>query len=545
MTSKTYSISDLVDLPISELCKVFDNLILTESEENIAKRLLVEIRSRLNFLCDVGLGYLTLNRQSNTLSGGESQRINLATSLGSALVGSLYILDEPSIGLHSRDTERLMSVLRRLQELGNTVVIVEHDREIIKAADHLIDIGPKAGRHGGEIVFSGIAEQATENQIDNSITLKYLFDKEKIEIPTLRRKSNNFIEIKNANVNNLKNISVKFPLGVMTCVTGVSGSGKSSLVRDVLFAELQKYFNSGKNSSNKLSGSLHLVDNVEFINQSPIGKSSRSNAATYIKAFDEIRKLFADCPLSKQMGFTPATFSFNQDGGRCDFCQGDGVIVVPMQFMADVELVCEACKGQRYKQDVLDVRYREKNIFDVLEMTINQAIEFFGTEQGTKNKEQRRDNGTELQNTHSSFLTPHSSLLKRIVKRLKPLQDVGIGYVRLGQSSSTLSGGESQRVKLASFLANEGIRPMIFIFDEPSTGLHTDDIKTLLKAFNALIIKGHTIIVIEHNIDIIKSADHVIDLGVEGGKEGGNIVAEGTPEEIAMCEKSITGKFLK
>jgi excinuclease ABC subunit A len=412
-----------------------------------------------------------------------------------------------------------MSVLRRLQELGNTVVIVEHDREIIKAADHLIDIGPKAGRHGGEIVFSGIAEQATENQIDNSITLKYLFDKEKIEIPTLRRKSNNFIEIKNANVNNLKNISVKFPLGVMTCVTGVSGSGKSSLVRDVLFAELQKYFNSGKNSSNKLSGSLHLVDNVEFINQSPIGKSSRSNAATYIKAFDEIRKLFADCPLSKQMGFTPATFSFNQDGGRCDFCQGDGVIVVPMQFMADVELVCEACKGQRYKQDVLDVRYREKNIFDVLEMTINQAIEFFSTE----------NNSTE----------------KRIVKRLKPLQDVGIGYVRLGQSSSTLSGGESQRVKLASFLANEGIKPMIFIFDEPSTGLHTDDIKTLLKAFNALIIKGHTIIVIEHNIDIIKSADHVIDLGVEGGKEGGNIVAEGTPEKIAKCENSITGQFLK
>jgi len=544
MTSKTYSISDLVDLPISELCKVFDNLILTEQEENIAKRLLVEIRSRLSFLCDVGLGYLTLNRQSNTLSGGESQRINLATSLGSALVGSLYILDEPSIGLHSRDTERLMSVLRRLQELGNTVVIVEHDREIIKSADHLIDIGPKAGRDGGEIVFSGIASQATENQIDNSITLKYLFDKEKIETPTLRRKSNNFIEIKNANVNNLKNISVKFPLGIMTCVTGVSGSGKSSLVRDVLFVELQKYFNSGKNSSNKLSGSLHLIDSIEFINQNPIGKSSRSNPATYIKAYDEIRKLFSECSLSKQMGFTPATFSFNQDGGRCEFCQGDGTITVPMQFMADVELVCEHCKGQRFKQDVLDVRYREKNIFDVLEMTVNQAIEFFGSEQGTKNKEQRSDNNTEPLTTHSSFLIPHSSLLKRIVKRLKPLQDVGIGYVKLGQSSSTLSGGESQRVKLASFLANESIKPMIFIFDEPSTGLHTDDIKMLLKAFNALIIKGHTIIVIEHNIDIIKSADHVIDLGVEGGKEGGNIVAEGTPEEIAKCKKSLTGKYL-
>ena len=518
MNSKEYSISDLVDLPISELRNLFDNLILTEQEESAAKRLLVEIRSRLNFLCDVGLGYLTLNRQSNTLSGGESQRINLATSLGSALVGSLYILDEPSIGLHSRDTERLLSVLRHLQELGNTVVIVEHDREIINAADHLIDIGPKAGRHGGEVIFSGIASQATDNEIDKSITLKYIFGKENIEIPTLRRKWNNFIEIKNANVNNLKNISVKFPLGVMTCVTGVSGSGKSSLVRDVLFAELQKYFNNGKKSSNKISGSLHLIAGVEFINQSPIGKSTRSNAATYIKAFDEIRKLFSERPLSKQMGFTPASFSFNQDGGRCEFCQGDGVIVVPMQFMADVELVCEACRGQRYKQDILDVYYREKNIFDVLEMTVNQAIEFFSNETG--------------------------SIEKRIVKRLKPLQDVGIGYVKLGQSSSTLSGGESQRVKLASFLANEGIKPMIFIFDEPSTGLHTDDIKTLLKAFNALIVKGHTVIVIEHNIDIIKSADHVIDLGVEGGKEGGNLVAAGTPEEIAACENSITGKYL-
>lgn len=345
-----------------------------------------------------------------------------------------------------------------------------------------------------------------------------MVDKEKIETPTLRRKSNNFIEIKNANVNNLKNISVKFPLGVMTCVTGVSGSGKSSLVRDVLFVELQKYFNSGKISSNKLSGSLHLLDSVEFINQNPIGKSTRSNPATYIKAYDEIRKLFADCPLSKQMGFTSATFSFNQDGGRCEFCQGDGIITVPMQFMADVEMVCEACRGQRYKQDVLDVRYRGKNIFDVLEMTVNQAIEFFSNE----------NNSTE----------------KRIVKRLKPLQDVGIGYVKLGQSSSTLSGGESQRVKLASFLANESIKPMIFIFDEPSTGLHTDDIKTLLKAFNALIIKGHTVIVIEHNIDIIKSADHIIDLGVEGGKNGGNIVAQGTPEEISKSKQSITAKYL-
>ena len=518
MDGKNYSISELVEMPVSELRDLFRNLILTEHEENIAKRLLVEIRSRLDFLCDVGLGYLTLNRQSNTLSGGESQRINLATSLGSALVGSLYVLDEPTIGLHSRDTERLLSVLRRLQELGNTVVIVEHDREIISAADHLIDIGPKAGRHGGEIVFSGEASQATENEIDKSITLKYFFGKEKIETPTLRRKSNNFIEIKNANVNNLKDISVKFPLGVMTCVTGVSGSGKSSLVRDVLFAELQKYFNSGRKPSNKLSGSLSLIDGVEFVNQNPIGRSSRSNAATYIKAYDEIRKLFAECQLSKRMGFSPATFSFNQDGGRCEFCQGEGIITVPMQFMADVELVCEACNGQRFKQDVLDVYYREKNIFDILEMSVNQAIDFFSNE----------NNATE----------------KRIVKRLKPLQDVGIGYVKLGQSSSTLSGGESQRVKLASFLANEGLNPLIFIFDEPSTGLHTDDIKTLLKAFNALIINGHTVIVIEHNIDIIKCADHVIDLGIEGGEEGGNLVAQGTPEEIAHCKESITGKYL-
>ncbi|MDR2683812.1 MAG: excinuclease ABC subunit UvrA [Prevotellaceae bacterium] len=513
-----FSISDLVDLPILELRELFNNLHLGEHEKNIAKRLLTEIRSRLNFLCDVGLGYLTLNRQSSTLSGGESQRINLATSLGSSLVGSLYILDEPSIGLHSRDTERLLSVLGRLQQLGNTVVIVEHDREIINAADYLIDIGPKAGRLGGKIVFVGIASQAAEDEIEKSITLKYFFNREKIEIPTLRRKWNNFIEIKNANVNNLKNISVKFPLGVMTCVTGVSGSGKSSLVRDMLFVELQKYFNSEKKLSTKLSGSLHLINSVEFINQSPIGKSTRSNPATYIKAYDEIRKLFADCPMSKQMNFTSAHFSFNQDGGRCEFCQGNGVITVPMQFMADVELVCEACKGQRFKQDILDVCYRGKNIFDILEMTVNQAIEFFYNEK--------------------------KSTEKRIVKRLKPLQDVGIGYVKLGQSSSTLSGGESQRVKLASFLANESISPMIFIFDEPSTGLHTDDIKTLLKAFNALITKGHTVIVIEHNTDIIKSADHVIDLGPEGGKNGGNIVAEGTPEEIAKCENSITGKYL-
>ncbi|MDR1544521.1 MAG: excinuclease ABC subunit UvrA [Prevotellaceae bacterium] len=514
-----FSISDLVDLPISELRELFDNLQLNKQDENISKRLLVEIRSRLSFLVDVGLGYLTLNRQSNTLSGGESQRINLATSLGSALVGSLYILDEPSIGLHSRDTEQLLGVLKQLKELGNTVIIVEHDNEIIHSADYLIDMGPKAGRLGGEVVFCGVPAQASENEIDKSITLKYYFGKEKIETPILRRKFNNFIEVKNANANNLKNLTVKFPLGVITCVTGVSGSGKSSLVRDVLFAELQKYFNSGKNSTNKLSGSLHLIDNVEFINQSPIGKSTRSNSATYIKAYDEIRKLFSDCPLSKQMNFTPANFSFNQDGGRCDFCQGEGIITVPMQFMADVELECEHCKGQRFKQDILDVRFRGKNIFDVLEMTVNQAIEFFDNDK----------NSTE----------------KRIVKRLKPLQDVGIGYVKLGQASSTLSGGESQRVKLASFLANESIKPMVFIFDEPSTGLHTHDISTLMNALNALIIRGHTIIIIEHNLDIIKCADYVIDLGPDGGKNGGEIVAAGAPEQIAKNEKSITGKYLK
>ncbi|MDR3328103.1 MAG: excinuclease ABC subunit UvrA [Prevotellaceae bacterium] len=514
-----YSISELVDLPIVELKNIFDNLKLTATEERISKRLLMEIRSRIIFLLDVGLGYLTLNRQSNTLSGGESQRINLATSLGSALVGSLYVLDEPSIGLHPRDTDRLLSVLRRLKELGNTVVIVEHDSEIIRTADYLIDIGLFAGQLGGEVVFGGIANKATANQIDNSFTLKYLFGKEKVEIPKLRRKWNNFIEVKNAGINNLKNISVKFPLGVTTVITGVSGSGKSTLVRDVLFVELQKYFNSNRSISGKLSGSLHLIDNVDFINQSPIGKSTRSNPVTYIKAYDDIRKLFADCQFSKQMGFSPAHFSFNQDGGRCEFCNGEGIITVPMQFMADVELECEVCHGRRFKPDILDARYREKNIFDILEMTVNQAIEFFS----------EGDNST----------------VKRIAKRLKPLQDVGIGYIKLGQSSATLSGGESQRVKLASFLVNESINPMVFIFDEPSTGLHTHNIKTLLKAFDALIAKGHTIIIIEHNLDIIKSADYVIDLGPEGGKLGGNIVMQGTPEEVAGCDKSITGKYLK
>ncbi|MDD3480162.1 MAG: excinuclease ABC subunit UvrA [Paludibacteraceae bacterium] len=517
------SITDLVDLPIDELLPFFASLELGKHDQQIAKRLLIEINNRLRFLVDVGLGYLTLNRQSNTLSGGESQRINLATSLGSALVGSLYILDEPSIGLHSRDTERLIRVLRQLQELGNTVVVVEHDNEIIKAADYLIDMGPLAGRLGGEVVWSGAAVNAKPEDAENSFTLKYLLGKEQIQVPLSRRKWANYIEVIGATANNLKNINVKFPLNVMTVVTGVSGSGKSSLVRDVFYAGLKKQLSGDAVMSPGafvgMKGSFHLVSDVEFVNQSPIGKSSRSNPVTYIKAYDDIRKLFSEQPLAKQMNFSPTYFSFNQDGGRCEVCQGEGTVTIPMQFMADLELECEACHGKRFKSDILEVRYHEKNIFDVLEMTINQAIEFFSEHQG--------------------------SVEKRIVKRLKPLQDVGIGYVKLGQSSNTLSGGESQRVKLASFLANETLQPMMFIFDEPTTGLHTHDIKTLLKAFDALLAKGHTVVIIEHNLDVIKCADHIIDIGPEGGKGGGQVVCEGTPEVIAACEASYTGHYLK
>ncbi|HPW90520.1 MAG TPA: excinuclease ABC subunit UvrA [Paludibacteraceae bacterium] len=517
------SITDLVELPIDELLPFFTKLELTKHEQQVAKRLLIEITNRLQFLVDVGLGYLTLNRQSNTLSGGESQRINLATSLGSALVGSLYILDEPSIGLHSRDTERLIRVLRQLQELGNTVVVVEHDNDIIKAADYLIDMGPLAGLLGGEVVWSGVAAQATPEHIEKSFTLKYLLQKEQIELPLSRRKWVNYIEVLGAIANNLKNINVKFPLNVMTVVTGVSGSGKSSLVRDVFYAGLKKQLSGAAVVSPGafagLKGSFHLISDVEFVNQSPIGKSSRSNPVTYIKAYDDIRKLFSEQPLAKQMNFTSTYFSFNQDGGRCEVCQGEGTVTIPMQFMADLELECEACHGKRFKSDILEVRYHEKNIFDVLEMTINQAIEFFSEHQG--------------------------SVEKRIVKRLKPLQDVGIGYVKLGQSSNTLSGGESQRVKLASFLANETLQPMMFIFDEPTTGLHTHDIKTLLKAFDALLAKGHTVVIIEHNLDVIKCADHIIDIGPEGGKGGGQVVCEGTPEVIAACQESYTGHYLK
>ena len=516
-------ITDLVDLPIDELSAFFARLQLNDHDEQVAKRLLVEIRSRLTFLQEVGLGYLTLNRLSNTLSGGESQRINLATSLGSALVGSLYILDEPSIGLHARDTARLIAVLRKLQALGNTVVVVEHDSDIIREADYLIDMGPQAGRLGGEVVWSGCAADATDADCDRSYTLKYLLGKEQIPLPVARRHWSNYIEVKGACANNLQNIDVRFPLQVLTVVTGVSGSGKSSLVRDVLYNALKRRLSDEGSSLSvacaAVDGSVHLLSDVEFVSQSPIGKSTRSNAVTYIKAYDEIRKLFADQPLSKQMGFTAAYFSFNQDGGRCPECQGEGTVTVPMQFMADLVLECEACHGQRFKNDVLEVRYRGQNIFDVLEMTVNQAIEFFAASDG--------------------------AIERRIVKRLLPLQAVGIGYIKLGQSSSTLSGGENQRVKLAAFLANEQQTPMMFIFDEPTTGLHTHDVRTLLKAFDALLANGHSVVVIEHNLDVIKSADYVIDIGPEGGKNGGRIVCAGTPEEVAACTASHTGHYLR
>ena len=520
------SISELVLMSIYKLNDFFQHINLDEQDAAISKRLMVEITNRINFLLDVGLGYLTLNRLSNSLSGGESQRINLATSLGSSLVGSLYILDEPSIGLHSRDTHLLIKVLKQLRDLGNTVVVVEHDEEIMRAADYLIDIGPNAGRLGGEVVFQGTAPlnppEGGKPDTSNSYTLKYLFGEEKIDVPNHRRKWNNYIEVLGARENNLKGINVKFPLNVMTVVTGVSGSGKSSLVRNVFYAALKKHYGGVADRTGQfgtLKGSMHLAKDIEFVDQNPIGRSSRSNPVTYIKAYDEIRKLFADQQLSKQMNYSASHFSFNTEGGRCEECQGEGTVTVEMQFMADLVLECEHCHGKRFKQDILDVHYKEVNIFDVLEMTVNQAIEFFSVQTG---------------NTE-----------KKIVKRLKPLQDVGVGYVKLGQSSSTLSGGESQRVKLASFLANEKPEPTIFVFDEPTTGLHFHDIKTLLKAFDALILKGHTVIIIEHNIEVIKCADHIIDIGPEGGDKGGTLVFEGTPEEIRLCKNSYTGKFLK
>ena len=514
------NIAQLVSLPVSEVKAFFDSLELDETDAAVAKRLLAEINGRLQFLLDVGLGYLTLDRLSSSLSGGESQRINLATSLGSSLVGSLYILDEPSIGLHSRDTDLLIKVLRQLQELGNTVVVVEHDEEIIKASDYIIDIGPKAGRLGGEVVYQGDVRHLRSES--DSYTVRYLTGEDQIEIPPYRRLWNNYIEVKGARVNNLKGIDARFPLHVMTVVTGVSGSGKSSLVRDIFFEGIKKYLDNAAVQvvgGATFGGDLNLIKAIEFVDQNSIGRSSRSNPVTYIGAYDEIRKLFGDQPLARQLGYTSAFFSFNKEGGRCEECKGEGKITVEMQFMADIVLECEACHGKRFRQDLLDVEYKGANIYDVLEMTVNQAIEFFAEGSGSQEK--------------------------KIVKKLKPLQDVGLGYIKLGQSSSTLSGGENQRVKLAYYLGQEKQQSTLFVFDEPTTGLHFHDIRTLMKAFNALIEKGHTVVIIEHNMDVIKCADHIIDLGPEGGKNGGEIVCAGTPEEIAACEASYTGRYLK
>ncbi len=515
-----YSIQDLVDMPAERLKALFAGLKLSEHDTKIAERILLEINNRLDYLCDVGLGYLTLNRLSSTLSGGESQRINLSTTLGSTLVGSLYVLDEPSIGLHPRDTHRLIKVLKSLRDIGNTILVVEHDEEIIRECNEIIDIGPNAGRSGGEIIFAGPYTKLVKE--NDGLTARYLTGKEKIAIPEKRRTWNNSIEIIGAYENNLKNINVKIPLNIITVVTGVSGSGKSSLIRNILYPALSKTIDGYGEKSGKYSriqGAVNSVSAVEFVDQNPIGKSTRSNPVTYMKAYDEIRKLFAGQPYAITNQFKPAHFSFNVDGGRCEECQGEGVIKVEMQFMADVVLTCEYCKGHRFKDEILEVRYHEKNIYDVLEMTVNEAIEFFSV----------KKTGTE----------------KKIVEKLMPLADVGLGYVKLGQSSSTLSGGESQRVKLASFLALEKSAPTLFIFDEPTTGLHFHDIRKLLDSFNALIEKGHSIVIIEHNQEIIKCADWIIDLGPEGGDQGGYVVFEGIPEELIKCDKSYTAKFLR
>lgn len=524
------SITDLVEMPVSNLTQWFRNLELTDHEREVAKRLLTEINSRLHFLCEVGLGYLTLNRLSNTLSGGESQRINLTTSLGSSLVGSLYILDEPSIGLHSRDTDRLLHVLRELQELGNTVIVVEHDEDIMREADWLIDIGPDAGTNGGEVVYEGAvpemikqgnktAYQELLKQYPNSYTIRYLTGDEQIAVPSSRRPWKESVKLKGCRMNNLKGIDVDFPLHTMTVVTGVSGSGKSSLVKGILYPALKRHLDEVADAPGEylsLEGDWTQVKHVEMVDQNPIGKSTRSNPATYLKAYDAIRQLYAEQPLAKQMGFTSQYFSFNAEGGRCEECKGAGVITVEMQFMADLTLECEACHGQRFKHDILEVRFEGKNINEVLNMTVSEAVAFF---------EQHKQ--------------------KTIVNRLKPLEEVGLGYIKLGQSSSTLSGGENQRVKLAYFISQEKQDPTLFIFDEPTTGLHFHDITQLLKSFDALIERGHTVLIVEHNMDVIKTADWVIDLGPDGGSKGGNIVCTGTPETVAKCAESITGKYLK
>ena len=511
-----HTLLQLVEMPINRLQDFFCNIRLDEHDTRVAQRLLDEINSRLQFLVDVGLGYLTLNRLSNTLSGGESQRINLATSLGSSLVGSLYILDEPSIGLHSRDTDRLVKVLRQLQQLGNTVVVVEHEEEIIRAADYIIDIGPEAGRLGGEVVYEGDMHDLRPGS--DSHTVRYLLGEERIPRPRSHRAWNNALKIIGARENNLKGIDVTFPLNVMTVVTGVSGSGKSTLVRDIFYKALKREFSETSDRPGEfvsLEGDLKSICDIEFVDQNPIGKSSRSNPVTYVKAYDEIRKLMADQPLSRQMGYSAGYFSFNTEGGRCEECKGEGTVTVEMQFMADIVLECESCHGKRFKNETLEVRYQGKSIYDLLEMTVNQAIEFFSEHRQTK-----------------------------IVKKLLPLQEVGLGYIKLGQPSSTLSGGENQRVKLAYFLSLEKAQPTVFVFDEPTTGLHFHDIRKLLDAFDALISRGHTVVIIEHNMEVIKCADYVIDLGPEGGDNGGYLVACGTPEEIARCRASYTGMFL-
>ena len=515
------SIVDLVQMPISVLYDWFTHLSLDAHDAAVAKRLLAEITNRLHYICQVGLGYLCLNRPSNTLSGGESQRINLTTALGSSLVGSLYILDEPSIGLHSRDTERLIEVLRDLQQLGNTVIVVEHDEEMMRASDYLIDVGPNAGRLGGRIVFEGDTaqlSQATTEFYPESHTIKYLTGQEKIEVPATRRAFTHAIRLRGARMHNLKGIQVDFPLNVLTVVTGVSGSGKSTLVKGILFPALKRHLDEPADYPGEylaLEGDWQRVKHVEMIDQNPIGKSTRSNPATYVKAYDAIRQLFAQQPLAKQMGFSAQYFSFNAEGGRCEECKGAGVIQVEMQFMADLVLECEACHGKRFKKDVLDVKFHDRNIYDVLCMTVDEAIDFF-----------------------KQYDQP------LIAERLQPLQDVGLGYIQLGQSSSTLSGGENQRVKLAYYLGKECADPTLFIFDEPTTGLHFHDIQRLLKALNALIERGHSVIVIEHNMEIIKSADWLIDLGPEGGDKGGNLVFAGRPEDICHCKQSVTGRYL-